>query len=191
MAYAAAREKQCADDAVIGLKGRLVLCLFGSRFFGAQRGEPVNEAQISQTIEAAEEGLSLIRRWQPDRRLTSLTQDLFRLGAEAYAYRQPQFLVEFLREHSPLARFVARNAEAQRIAARALTVAIAQVAREAFANLTRPRIQRILATFHELREAADRMGDIDDAFGLPESLRPTELGPPGARGPTRRGVKVA
>ncbi len=101
--------------------------------------------------DAAEHALALASHWRADRRVAPFAREFFRLGAEAYALRQPQFLGEYLREWQAFVASLAGAASASAIAAGARALAFSQVANRAFANLDRPQLDRTLATLRELR----------------------------------------
>jgi tetratricopeptide (TPR) repeat protein len=153
LAAIAGQEKASAEGALLGLRGRLALCLLAAR----RGGESASEgARLTEAIEIAEGGLSLAGKWKTDARFAPLLLEFFRLGAEAYARWQPHFLVEFLEEYGPLARAAGGDAAVKPIAAQAITQALSQVARAAFPALHQPGIERALATFRQLREAAEQ-----------------------------------
>lgn len=90
-----------AAAAEIGLKARHVLCQIVGRRLSVQ---PKNEEfvmDIHEATDLADEGLALAREWELRGvdRLRDLAADLFRFGAQVYAFYQPQFLNEFLNEH--------------------------------------------------------------------------------------------
>jgi tetratricopeptide (TPR) repeat protein len=153
IALAAPDEQQSPEAAATGLKGRLCLCLGASRLWRTRPDNPATAQRLAAATDAAESGLQLVARWRTRPRLAVLAPEFFRLGAEAYAGRQPQFLVEFLREYLPLVLSVTPAGAARKICEQAIGTAIASVARTAFADLASDRLERLLATLKELREA--------------------------------------
>jgi len=162
IALTADSEKRDPDAAAIGMKARQVLCLSAARGLAGQEPGGGPDARVDEAVDAAEESLELARHWRTNLRFQPLVTEFFRFGAQAYARLQPQFLAEFLRENLPLAP-AGTEKEWHRIATQAVRIALGNVAREGFATLAAPGIDRTLETFRELRETAGRLRRSDRA----------------------------
>jgi hypothetical protein len=100
LALVKAHEHKDAAAAEAGLKARHVLCRIAACQLSVQEERETVLEDVYDATDLADEGLSLVRGWE--RRgvdlFRNLASDLFRFGARVYAYYQPYFLHEFLRE---------------------------------------------------------------------------------------------
>ncbi len=154
--FALPLESDRRDAAVVGLKARLVLCACASRGMAKPQSPVSGSDGIAEAIELAEHGLRLAGRWDGDPEFQPLIQELFRFATQAYAQRQPHFLVEFIREFLPLAQ--PGLAEPMRlISAQAVARAMGNVAAEGISSIGRASVGDTLATFRELRQAQEEL----------------------------------
>ncbi len=102
LALVKAHEHEDAAAAEAGLKARHVLCHIAARRLSVQTEGETVMADVHDETDLADEGLALIREWEQRGvgRFQNLASDLCRFGARVYASYQPQFLAEFLSDHS-------------------------------------------------------------------------------------------
>lgn len=101
LALVKASEHEDAAAAEAGLKARHVLCRIAARRLSAQAESETVMEEVHDATDVADDGLGLVRKWERRGvdRFRRIATDLFRFGARVYAYYQPHFLDEFLREH--------------------------------------------------------------------------------------------
>jgi hypothetical protein len=160
-AVAAARlvsafESELRAAAVIGLKARLIRCAGACGELARNAGAPAGYDEVDDAIDTAEDGLKVVGRWRDDEEFQPLIRELFRFGAQGYAARQPQFLPEFIAEHSALA-LPGFEAPLRQIAGQAVAVAIARVAAEGIQSAGSGDTAGTIALFRELRLAKERL----------------------------------
>jgi tetratricopeptide (TPR) repeat protein len=149
-------ESDRRDAAVVGLKARLVLCAGVSRALARPDSPAAGRGGIAEAVDLAEHGLRLAGRWDGDPEFQPLVQELFRFATQAYAQRQPHFLVEFIHEFLPRAQ--PGLAEPMRaISAQAVARAMGNVATEGISSIGRSGVADTLATFRELRLAQEEL----------------------------------
>ncbi len=125
MPLVAAAEDEDPGAAEITLRGRHVRCQAVAVQLGTTDGATAGIPEaVHEATDLVDEGLALVRRWEKRgvTRFRELAFDLFRFGARLYAWYQPQFLDEFVRENidpelssedyttSPPVQFAAREA---------------------------------------------------------------------------------
>jgi tetratricopeptide (TPR) repeat protein len=141
-----------AETAAIALRARSLLGLCLLRSAGVGPGK----ARFDEAVDCAEEGLRLAAQWHADGRVARGISELFRLAAEGYARRQPQFVAEFLEEHLSLAGAAAPE-RARGIASRAVAAAMGSVTNGAFQAPDAAQAEDYVAIFRELRRMAERL----------------------------------
>lgn len=107
IALVAEREASDADAAEVSLKARHVVCQTLAATLSAPglATGPLLEV-VHEATDLADEGLALAAAWEQHgvSRFRDIACDLFRFGARVYDRYQPQFLREFIVEHTDPAR---------------------------------------------------------------------------------------
>ena len=96
-------EDEDEDAAAVGVKARHVRCgAIASRLASPELSDAQRVALVHEATDTAEEALAIIARWERGgvTRFRGLAADLFRFGAHTYALFQPQFVHEFVHEHT-------------------------------------------------------------------------------------------
>jgi hypothetical protein len=96
-------EENDAASADVGLKARHALCRALARSLEAPvEADAMTPEDVHEATDAVDDGLSLARRWELRgvESFRELADDLFRFGALVYERYQPQFLSEFIAEHT-------------------------------------------------------------------------------------------
>jgi len=101
MGLAAGSESHDASAAEVGLKARHVLCRVIARGQSLAAVDGPISDDVHDATDIVDEGLAIARSWEQKgmTRFRPIACDLFRFGARVYAFFQPQFLTEFIREN--------------------------------------------------------------------------------------------
>jgi len=101
MGLAAGSESHDASAAEVGLKARHVLCRVIARGQSLAAVDGPISDDVHDATDIVDEGLAIARSWEQKgmTRFRQIACDLFRFGARVYAFFQPQFLTEFIREN--------------------------------------------------------------------------------------------
>jgi tetratricopeptide (TPR) repeat protein len=103
LALVADSEQGDADAAEVGLKARHLRCqAIARRLARPAEAVAAMSAAVHEATDSVDDGLALVRRWERQgvTRFRGVAHDLFRFGVRVYGLYQPQFLDEFIREHS-------------------------------------------------------------------------------------------
>jgi hypothetical protein len=103
MALVANSEQRDPDAAEVGLKARHLRCqAIATRLPMPAVAGVAMSGTVHEATDSVDEGLALVRRWEQQgiTRFRGIAYDLFRFGVRVYDRYQPQFLDEFIQEHS-------------------------------------------------------------------------------------------
>jgi hypothetical protein len=96
-------EQRDADAAAVGLKARHVRCVaIAVRISSSEITDEQRAPLVHEATDTAEEALAIVGHWEQRgvARFRGIAADLLRFGAQVYATFQPQFLREFVSEHT-------------------------------------------------------------------------------------------
>jgi tetratricopeptide (TPR) repeat protein len=101
MMLVAGSEADELPAAEVGLKARHVFCRVIARGQSLEVVDGSISDDVHEATDIVDDGLALARRWEQkgEARFRPIACDLFRFGARVYAFFQPQFLTEFVREN--------------------------------------------------------------------------------------------
>lgn len=165
------REDERSDliAAEAGFKARHVLC----RAIAAESrdGKSIGPEQITEAIDAVDEGLALARHWEQrgESGFRELAEDLFRFGCRVYQRGQPRFLAEFILESldpEKTAGVPPLNREIHEAAVAALWSALTEIQRDGFQSLSTPRFGQLLENLRTLRVTEERLEQLRRACTL-------------------------
>jgi hypothetical protein len=103
LALVAETEGTDEDAAAIGVTARHVRCgAVASRLASPDLPDAQRVALVHEATDTAEEALAIIAEWERKgvERFRGIAADLLRFGAQTYAVFQPQFVHEFVRDHT-------------------------------------------------------------------------------------------